>query len=72
MSLTDVLNSIDAEIALDEKARKLLTGYAGSTGSKQSAVKPARGRKRTMSAAASKRIADAQRKRWAALRKAAK
>jgi hypothetical protein len=64
MTLNNVLASIDSEIATLTKARELLAGTAVRTVS----AKP----KHKMSATARKRISDAQRKRWAAFRKAAK
>jgi hypothetical protein len=66
MNIDDLLSSIDAEIARLKQARALLAGIDG--GKSASAIKP----KRKMSAAARKRIGDAQRKRWAAVRKSAK
>lgn len=66
MSINDLLASIDSEIARLKQARALLAGIGG--GKSAPAIKP----KRKMSAAARKRIADAQRKRWAAVKKAAK
>ncbi|MGA9984941.1 MAG: hypothetical protein WBD98_01925 [Acidobacteriaceae bacterium] len=65
MSINELLSSVDSEITLLKQVRSLLTGdghIASSTPRK----------KRFMSAAARKRIGDAQRKRWAAQRKAAK
>ena len=66
MSINDLLASIDSEIASLTKARALLAGIG--TGKSAPGIKP----KRKLSAAARKRIGDAQRKRWAAVRKAAK
>ena len=79
MSLNDVLKSIDAEIARLQQARQLLTLVAltvnlgpnksvGRPGSNATGSKP----KRKFSAAHRKRLAEAQRKRWAAVRKVAK
>jgi hypothetical protein len=65
MSLTNLVSSIDAEITTLTKVRALLAGLAVS-----SAAKPAKTSKRTISAAGRKAIAAAQRKRWAAIRKA--
>jgi hypothetical protein len=59
MSLLDILSIIDADITRLQQARALI------------AKKPAKA-KRTLSAEARKRIGDAQRKRWAAQKKAAK
>lgn len=67
MSVTDLIASIDSEIVRLQQARTLLAGSDGQT--------PRTGRKgkrRTMSAEARARIAAAQRKRWAAQKRAAK
>jgi hypothetical protein len=60
MTIDNILASIDSEIAQLKQARALLSG----DGTKKTAthVVP---KKRKMSAAARKRIGDAQRKRWA-------
>jgi hypothetical protein len=61
MTLETLLASIDFEIAQLKKARALLS----TDGIKKTpSASPVR-RKRKMSAAARKRIGDAQRKRWA-------
>ena len=60
MTIDKILASIDVEIAKLSKARALLS----SDGTKNSAT-PATPKKRKMSAAARKRIGDAQSKRWA-------
>jgi hypothetical protein len=60
MTLENILASIDSEIAQLKQARALLS----SDGTKKTAT-PATPKKRKMSAAARKRIGDAQRKRWA-------
>lgn len=67
MDTTELLSSIDSEIARLREARALLAGRDGH-------VRRGRipGKKRTMSAEARARIAAAQRKRWAAQKKAAK
>jgi hypothetical protein len=57
MTLETILASIDSEIAQLKQARALLSG--------DGARKPATPKKRKMSAAARKRIGDAQRRRWA-------
>jgi hypothetical protein len=64
METTALLSAIDQEIARLSQARALLAGGANH-------AKPGR-KDRVMSAEARKRIGDAQRKRWAAQRKAAK
>jgi len=66
MSINDLLSSIDSEIARLKQARALLAGIDREKSAP--AIRP----RRKLSAAARKRIGDAQRKRWAAVRKAAK
>jgi hypothetical protein len=66
MNTTELLTSIDAEIARLQEARALLAGRDGHVRGR----KP--GKKRTLSAEARARIAAAQRKRWAAQKKVAK
>jgi hypothetical protein len=66
MSLENVVQEIDNEIIRLQEARKLLSGSAGvnlPTSFKAGAIKPAG--KRNLSPAARKRIADAQKRRWA-------
>ncbi len=70
MSLESILSQIDAEIAQLTHVRSLLAA-SGSASAKVTAAKgkkkPGRPKKkRTLSVEARKRIADAQRKRWAA------
>jgi hypothetical protein len=77
MGIDSILAEIDAEIARLTEARALLAsmGSATSAATKgKGAKKPARkaGKKRVLSPEARKRIADAQRKRWAAQRAKAK
>jgi hypothetical protein len=64
MDTSSILATIDAEISRLEQARALLKGLPTS------AKKPRSRRK--LSAKARKAIADAQRKRWAAVRARAK
>jgi hypothetical protein len=64
MTVNSILSSIDSEIARLTKARALLATET----SKDRAAPVRKGRK--LSAAARKRIADAQRKRWAKQKKA--
>lgn len=72
MSVMDLISSIDAEIARLQQARTILAGLdAFSPKANAPAAKP-RPKKRQMSAEARARIAEAQRKRWAAQKKAAK
>jgi len=72
MSLNDVLSAIDAEIARLQQARNLLTNSGTSTHGRKSASTKSAKVKRTLSPEARQKIADAQRKRWAAQKKAAK
>jgi hypothetical protein len=76
MTIVSIIEEIDSEIARLTEARQLLAG-TGSTKAapatkrktKSVAAKPAvakKSGKRTLSAEARKRIADAQRRRWAA------
>jgi hypothetical protein len=69
----ELLAGIDQEIARLQNARNLLTG-SGET--KHRGRPPGTGkktaRKRTLSAAARQKIAEAQRKRWAAQKKRSK
>lgn len=66
MDPRDIVIEIDREIARLTQARNLLAGTGTTT------EKAARPVKRILSSEARKRIADAQRKRWAAQKKAAK
>jgi len=69
MSIETILAEIDAEIARLTQVRSLLAGSraVASPGSKTKTSKgPGKKKKRVLSAEARKRIADAQRKRWAA------
>jgi hypothetical protein len=76
MSLDNLLATIDAEITRLQQARALLAGTSTAPSRRKAASKPSAPKKkaapkRTMSAEARKRIGDAQRKRWAAQKKAA-
>lgn len=70
MAISEIIKEIDAEIARLQQARKLLSQLPGATGRfaarKSGTPKKASRGKRTLSAEARQRIADAQRKRWAA------
>ena len=73
MTIDSILSQIDAEIARLTEVRKLLAGAGtvskATPGHKAATAAPKKGRKkRVLSADARKRIADAQRKRWAAQR----
>jgi hypothetical protein len=83
MEISEILAAIDREIALLMQARVLMDGRAaakrGKTAGKlkrAAAVKataptPAKRKKRTLSPEGRKRIAEAQKKRWEAHKKAA-
>jgi hypothetical protein len=73
MAIENILAQIDSEIARLQQARKLLANIGNSTtstgrGVRRVAAKATSRKKRILSADARKRIADAQRKRWAAAR----
>jgi hypothetical protein len=75
MAIETILAQIDAEIARLKQARSLLTSLGSASGrigggARKATVKVRK--KRVLSAEARKRIADAQRKRWAAQRAKAK
>ena len=61
MTIDTILASIDAEISQLKQARALLSG----DGAKTTATAAPLRKRRKMSAAARKRIADAQKARWA-------
>ena len=87
MEVTRILAEIDAQIAKLQQARILLSGGSTSTGSAapakkavgrprksvEAATKPATDsrKKRNLSPEARKRIADAQKRRWAELKTSA-
>ena len=84
MALSDILASIDGEIAQLQKARALLTGAAAPAIRRKPgrprkvvaeitavAARSGRGRKRNLSPEGRKRIAEAVKRRWAAQKKAA-
>lgn len=68
MSIETILAEIDAEIARLTQVRSLLAGSRtiSSSGARSKTSATKRRKKRVLSAEARKRIADAQRKRWAA------
>jgi hypothetical protein len=72
MAIENILAQIDSEIDRLKQARTLLATLGTTTKAgravKKAAVKGKPRRKRVLSAEARKRIADAQRKRWAAQR----
>ena len=66
MTIKSILSSIDSEIGRLKQARALLSGQGVPK-----TTAPIVRKKHKMSAAARKRIGDAQRKRWAAKKKSA-
>ena len=77
MAIENILAQIDSEIARLTQARALLAslGSAPTTSGRKATKTSAKAKtrkKRVLSADARKRIADAQRKRWAAVRAKAK
>ena len=63
MAITDIISALDVEINRLQQARNILSSLGATS---TPATKPAtKKRKRTMSAEVRKRIAEAQRKRWA-------
>ncbi len=74
MAIDNILALIDSEIARLTKVRYLLAnvGTAASTGSKGKKAPAKARKKRVLSPDARKRIADAQRRRWAAQKAKAK
>lgn len=77
MAIENILAQIDSEIARLTQARALLAslGSASTTSGRKATKTSAKAKprkKRFLSADARKRIADAQRKRWAAVRAKAK
>ena len=69
MSGNEVLASIDAEIAALQQARALLIGSDTAAVKKKTSSKKPLKKKRTLSPDARARIAEGQRKRWAAEKK---
>ncbi len=73
MAIENILDQIDSEIARLKQARALLAnlGAAATTSGRKALKASAKAKprkKRFLSADARKRIADAQRRRWAAVR----
>jgi len=69
MNTTELVAAIDEEIGRLQQVKSLLRGGGGGV---PSPFARKVGKKRFMSAEARKRIGDAQRRRWAAQKKAAK
>jgi hypothetical protein len=81
MAIAEILASIDRDIARLTQARALLDGLSPASPKKKpggaqkptavKAAKPVKAKKRVLSPEGRKRIAEAQKQRWAAQRKAA-
>lgn len=71
MEVDQILQELDSEIARLTEVRHLLAGHASPRKPGRPAGRPAK-KKRVLSAEARERISAAQRKRWAAQKKAAK
>lgn len=75
MSIAEIVQGLEAEIARLQEAKQLLSGLS-ENGSSSRARRPSAAaagkKKRVLSAEARQQIAEAQRKRWAAQKKAAK
>jgi hypothetical protein len=75
MAIDNILSQIDSEIARLTQVRALLANMGTASPAKSKAAKApakAKKKKRVLSPEARKRIADAQRKRWAAQKAKAK
>ncbi len=79
MNTNDILFAIDAEISKLQRARAILSSYSDPAIVKRGPGRPKKvaspvktAAKRTMSVEGKARIAAAQKKRWAAAKKAAK
>jgi hypothetical protein len=75
MAIENILAQIDSEIARLTQARSLLANLGTATTGSKAKKAPAKAKtrkKRVLSPEARKRIADAQRKRWAAQKAKAK
>ena len=77
MAIENILAQLDSEIKRLQQARALLATIGNAStgtgrGAKKASAKARPRKKRVLSAEARKRIADAQRRRWAAQRAKAK
>ena len=72
MGTTAILAAIDEEIRRLQQVKQLLGGSSVGKTALAGAAKVVTAKKRVLSPEARKRIADAQRKRWAAYKKAKK
>ncbi|HEX4029845.1 MAG TPA: hypothetical protein VHX20_05735 [Terracidiphilus sp.] len=71
MGIAQILSSIDRQLAQLRQARALLGGETAAPKKANKPVKRTMAKKRVLSAEGRRRIADAQKKRWAALKKTA-
>jgi hypothetical protein len=71
VAIESILKEIDAEIARLQEVKKVLSGAEAQNGFKGHTVAKKR-KRRKLSAEAREKIAAAQRKRWAAVKKTAK
>jgi hypothetical protein len=69
MAITEIITELDAEIARLEQVRKLLSSGRNIQIGRLVAKKSSSRKKRVLSVEARKKIADAQRKRWAGKKK---
>lgn len=75
MSIAEIVKELDAEIARLQEAKHLLSGLSGNgsaSGMRHPSAAAAGRKRRVLSPEARQRIAEAQRKRWAAQKKASK
>ena len=72
MNVSELIAEIDGEIDRLKQARSLLAGIETHSSAKRGGHQSRRGGKRTLSAQARARISAAQKKRWAAQKRAAK
>jgi hypothetical protein len=71
MGIAQILSSIDLQLAQLRQARAVLGGETAAHEKAHKSIKMAKTKKRVLSAEGRRRIAEAQKKRWAALKKAA-
>ena len=75
MSIDEIIKELDAEIVRLQEAKQLLSGLSGngsSPGTRRQKAAAVGKKRRVLSAEARQRIAEAQRKRWAAKKRVAK
>jgi hypothetical protein len=72
VEVRQIVAELDHEIARLKEARALLAGWAPAKGKRGVSAGAPTGKKRQLSPEARKRISEAQQRRWAAQKKAAK